>query len=271
VCCLGDIHYAGGRRVLEELAEGLEEECVDADVVAVVGDLTADGDLAKAREVLETITEALRGVPVLVVPGNHDIYLGPEEVGAGMNSLMKLSAFNSLVEELGCIALMRRPIALGSTGFVGSMGWYDYSYAPTWLGLPLEAFREKAFGLYIWADRDYVRLPMSDEEFATLLASELERSIESIEKDVETIVAVLHHVPFRELVHYRLEPSWDYFSTFMGSQALGNVIERHSKIRTVLYGHSHNGVDTRTCRHVKGIKCCNCASPHPLAIELDTT
>ncbi|RLE61890.1 MAG: hypothetical protein DRJ38_10650, partial [Thermoprotei archaeon] len=69
--------------------------------------------------------------------------------------------------------------------------------------MKLEDFREKAFGGYIWADRDFVELPMSDEEFTLMLLNRFEEHIKEIYGGVEKIVTVMHHLPFRELVHYK--------------------------------------------------------------------
>lgn len=273
VCCLGDIHYDGDSSDLDRLAKGIAEECEDVDTVAIVGDLTSSGRLGYAEEVLKVIRRALwdvglPGAPVLAVPGNHDIYLTREELNAGISSIAKLSRFNEIVERLGCVALMDKPFILGEVGFVGSIGWYDYSFAPEWLNLPIESYREKAFGLSVWADREFVRLPLSDEEFTLMLLENFEEHIKEIYDSVDRIV-VLHHVPFRELVHYRLVPEWDYFSAFMGSESFGYVIKKYkSKIRLVLYGHSHDGVDTGFCREVEGINCCNCASPVPVLVRV---
>ena len=239
------------------------------DAVVIVGDITSGGRLEYVEEVLSVIKEVTDPTYVLVVPGNHDIYLTESERFSGINSLLKLFMFNELVERMGCIALMKRPYILGDVGFVGSIGWYDYSFTPDYLGLRIEDFRAKAFGLYIWADRDYVKLPFSDEEFTLMLLDKLEEHIKSIYNSVDRIVAVLHHLPFKELVKYRLEPSWDYFSTFMGSENFGYLIKRYSsKIKLVLYGHQHDGVETNTCRDIDGIKCCNCASPYPMIVNL---
>jgi len=268
ICCLGDIHYYGKRKDLKRLVENIEDSCLDVNAVVIVGDVSADGELGHVEDVLVAVKEAVDPVPVLVVPGNHDIYLSEYEVFSDVNSLTKLSMFNELVERVGCVALMKRPYIIGDVGFVGSIGWYDYSFVPEWLNLPLEAYREKAYGLQYWADRDYVRLPMSDEEFTLYLLRKFEEDIKKIYDSVESVVAVLHHLPFRELVTYKSRADWDYFSTFMGSESFGYVIGKYGKIRLVLYGHSHDGVDTRVCKEVKGIKCCNCASPVPLVLSL---
>jgi len=96
---------------------------------------------------------------VLVIPGNHDIYVDYSELSRGIISLLKLSMSNTLVEKLGCVALMKGSFILNSIGFVGSIGWYDYSFAPNWLGLSLEDFRAKSYSLQVWADENYIKLP----------------------------------------------------------------------------------------------------------------
>jgi len=264
ICCFGDVHYHGARKDLERLYRNIENACIDVDAIAVVGDLTSSGRFNHLEEVLSAIKGAAGDIPVLAVPGNHDLYVLDEEVSRGINSLLKLSLFNELAERLGCVSLMKRPFVLGDTAFVGSIAWYDYSFAPDWLGLSIEDFRAKAFGLYTWADREFIKLPMSNEDFTLMLLNKFEEDIKSIYSNVEKIIAVLHHLPFRRLVKYRLELSWDYFSTFMGSEAFGYVIRKYSdKIKLVLHGHQHDGVETGTCREVEGIRCCNCASPFP--------
>ncbi len=270
VCCLGDLHYGGSRDWLVNLANNsIGEICGDSNIAVIVGDITVSGSLDHLKEALTIIKEVLEPIPILFVPGNHDIYVTPEEHGQRINSLLKLQLFNSLVEKIGCIPLMKKPFILGNVGFVGSIGWYDYSFIPEWLGLSVEDYRAKTYGFYVWADKDYVKLPMSDEEFTLYLLNRFEEQIKEIYDKVDKVVIALHHIPFRELVHYKLRAEWDYFSTFMGSENFGYTIRKYSdKVKLVLYGHSHDGVVTRVCKEVEGIKCCNCASPIPLVLEV---
>ena len=256
------------RKELERLARNIEGICYEVDVVVAVGDISSSGRLEHVKEVLSTVKEVVDPAPLLVIPGNHDIYLTESERSTDINSLLKLSMFNELVERLGCIALMKRPFILGNVGFVGSVAWYDYSFAPDYLGLSLEDFKAKTYGLYIWADREFVKIPFSDEEFTLHLLNKFEEHIKQIYNSVEKIVAVLHHLPFRRLVKYELRPEWDYFSTFMGSESFGYIIKKYDKIKLVVHGHQHNGVETNTCRNINGIKCCNCASPIPFVLEI---
>jgi len=119
--------------------------------------------------------------------------------------------------------------------------------------------RAKAFELYTWADRDYIKLPFSDEEFTLKLLNRFEKHVKHVYSGVNRIVAILHHVLFRKLVKYELEPGWDYFSTYMVSESFSYVIKKYSnKIRVALYGHQHDDVGTMICKEVEDIKCCNC-------------
>ena len=269
ICCLGDLHYHGLKKKLENIVENVRKECSNVDVVVVAGDITGNGGLGFAFDVHTEIRNVI-DVPVLVVPGNHDIYLSHSEKAMNMNSLLKLSTFNDLVERTGCYALMKHPFILGKVGFVGTIGWYDYSFAPDYLGLSIDNFREKYFGMYSWADKDFVELPFSDEGFTLMLLNKFEKQIREIYDKVEKIVVIMHHLPFRELVHYKLVPSWDYFSTFMGSEAFGYVIKKYrDKVRLVLHGHQHGEeIETGVCREVDRVKCCNCASTNPIVIEV---
>ena len=114
-----------------------------------------------------------------------------------------------------------------------------------------------------------MKLPMSDEEFTLILLSKLEEHIRSVYASVDRVIIVLHHLPFKKLVIYRLRPEWDYFSTFMGSETFGYVIKKYGdKVKLVLFGHQHNGVETNKCREINGIKCCNCASSIPIIVNV---
>ncbi len=267
ICCLGDIHFYSFRRDLVKLVKNIKERCRNSNAIVIVGDISSSGNLGFVYITLSTIRDVV-DIPVLVVPGNHDIFLNLDEMGKGIDSLLKLDMFNEAVRITGCIPLMKKPYVIGDTGFVGTIGWYDYSFAPDYLGLSIEDFKIKYYGIYIWADKEYVRLPISDEEFTQILLNKFEEHIKEVYDKVDKIVAVMHHLPFRELVHYKHIPEWDYFSTFMGSQAFGEIIRKYVKIKLVLHGHQHNGVGEGTCREVHGIKCCNCGTSNPIIIKI---
>ena len=100
LCCFGDLHYSGFREWLRGILENtIADTCSECDATIIVGDVTGVGNLDHLREALELIKEYLDPLPVMVVPGNHDIYVSPQEQDRGNNSLLKLSLFNDLVEK----------------------------------------------------------------------------------------------------------------------------------------------------------------------------
>ena len=267
LCCFGDLHYIGDKAWLNNyFLPKVSENCAGCDAAVIVGDVSGTGRLEHVRELLLGVKRVFQG-PIIVVPGNHDIYVLQDEQDRGLNSLIKLSMFNSLVRDLGCVALMLEPYVLNDVGFVGSIGWYDYTYAPDYLGLKIEDFRKKEYGFSVWMDKFFAKFPFSDEEFTFILVNRLEEDIRKIYDKVNVIVAVFHHVPFRKMVKYKLKPGWDYFSTFMGSEAFGYLLTRFKdKVKLALHGHAHEG--SRRCVKIKGIKVCNCANPIPITVEV---
>ena len=67
--------------------------------------------------------------------------------------------------------------------------------------------RAKAFWLYTWADGDYIMLPFSDEEFTLKLLNRFEEHVKHVYNGINRIMAILHHMPIRKLIKYRLKPS----------------------------------------------------------------
>ncbi len=57
---------------------------------------------------------------------------------------------------------------------------------------------------------------MRDTEITELLYMRFLNEFESIYHKSKNIIAVFHHVPFKEMVRYNNKPDWDYFSSFMG-------------------------------------------------------
>jgi len=71
---------------------------------------------------------------------------------------------------------------------------------------------------------------------------------------VDDIVAVMHHVPFREALKIKKGPSWRFGNAFMGAEVFGEVLAAEPKVHLAIYGHSHtDGVVTHG--HVTGVNC----------------
>ena len=60
---------------------------------------------------------------------------------------------------------------------------------------------------------------------------------------MEAVVAVVHHLPFRELVRHTGDPKRDFAAAFLGSPRFGDVLRAEPKVRLCLTGHSHQEAD----------------------------
>jgi len=121
-----DLHCdvtAQNRKLLPYLVDQMAQLAPDAVVLA--------GDIANT---LIGWHETLRlfqplAVPKLIVPGNHDIWIESKSaLRRSQDSAWKYNvALPAIAAEYGCHYLPNDPVVLDGVGFVGSLGWYDYS------------------------------------------------------------------------------------------------------------------------------------------------
>lgn len=253
-----DLHYdvrrsrGPARRLARRLC------AAGGDALVLVGD-TAGADLATLRECLDLFA-GFRGAKLLVV-GNHCLWCAD-----GEDSLQRYEhLLPQAAAEAGFVVLDHHPQVLGDVGLVGSVGWYDYSFRDESLGIPVAFYRAKlapgaarrcgAGGLIAahrdeltprhwaigvrWMDGRYVRLPVSDEEFVGVLADKLRRQIAELSRRAGRIVALLHHLPFAEMVPRDRPDRYAFAAAFMGSARLGRVLAGEPKVTDVYCGHSH--------------------------------
>lgn len=246
-----------------------EEVCATpADALLVLGDV-AGQDLGILREALR-LFDGFAGHKLFVC-GNHELWAPP-----GESSLERFEVqVPAICRETGFHPLDLEPVVIDEVGLVGSIGWYDYSYRPRHLGIPLRFYEAKtapgAAGridahLHLladssdvpeaslsmgarWMDGLHVRLPMSDEQFCERLAARLAEHLAAVEPACRTIVAGLHHVPFAEMVPQAADPSWAFAQAFLGSPRFGEVLLNCPKVGVMLCGHAHKG-DRRQIGHI---------------------
>jgi Icc-related predicted phosphoesterase len=259
-----DLHYDIARS--KEPARQLAREIVSAggDAVVLAGD-SAGADLGMLAQCLD-LFEGFAGLK-LMVPGNHCLWCKGEE-----NSLDR---YERLIPQVaaaaGFVVLDHQPQVLAGAdgsqaGLVGSVGWYDYSFADQSLGIPLafyeaklspgaadyyeehrhlvHAHREKLTERHMsigsrWMDGVHVRLGMSDVEFTQMLAQKLRGQLAQISPKVSRIAAFVHHLPFAEFVPKDRPDRFAFAAAFMGSPAMGQVLLECPKVSCVCCGHSH--------------------------------
>jgi predicted phosphohydrolase len=205
------------------------------DVFVVAGDVSAE--LSDVEDFLSRFDAAR--CHKLFVPGNHDIWVLP---WPGQSSRTKYERdLPEVCRRTGFHFLPGRPMVIRGVGFAGSIGWYDYSLRDLSLDrqISMDDYRRKRFRGRMWSDARYARWGATDEQVTEEMASELGRDLDELEAAGAPVVAVVHHLPFEELVVRRGEVGFDFFSAFMGSSALGRVIRARPMVKVLIFGHTH--------------------------------
>lgn len=250
-----DLHYNHPRS--RPLAETLihQMNAVSADVLLVVGDTaSADGDA------LERCLDLFRfDGPKLFVAGNHELWThGPDSYALLRDALPRR------VQAMGWHWLEDQPFTLGNFAIVGSIGWYDYSYAHAELGIPLRFYEHKVspgaaarLGQYAgllspgddiapaaieicsrWNDGRFVKLGRSDPAFLDELLQCLAMQLHDT-RSARHVIAAVHHVPFVQLLPPHARGQWAFARAYLGSARIGTTLLRAANLRLVLCGHSH--------------------------------
>ena len=208
------------------------------DVLVLAGDLARH--LVQLSETLNAFHLADLACEVLFIPGNHDIWAIET---ANVTSEQKCKIISKLCYACGFHPLMAAPFVREKVGFCGTIGWYDYSFAPEGYDFSDVQYAEKTLMGAVWNDKRYAKWEESDPVVARGFEAALAAQIAAIRKDVSRIVVVTHHVPFRECIQYRGELPWDFFRAFMGSQQLGAQCLEEPLVTHALFGHLHQALD----------------------------
>jgi len=271
IIATADLHYDIGRSRQPAL-DIADEICrQQADALLILGD-AAGRDPGILRDCLH-LFDRFNGRKFFVA-GNHDIWTDP-----GGDSLDRLECeLPAICRQTGFHPLDIEPALADDIGLVGSIGWYDFSYRPAELGIPIRFYEEKiapgaaarlagfehlladrsdipvpAFDIGTrWMDGEHIHLPMSDLEFCRHLLKRFDEHLMWLSDRCGRIVVALHHIPFPELVPKSEKPGWAFANAFLGSGQFGQVIRRFPKIRYVLCGHSH-APDRQQIAHVECI------------------
>lgn len=254
-----DLHFnhGRGRDLALDAIRQINESAADA--LLVVGD-TCTADEGQLESTLPLITFA---GPKLFLCGNHELWTRREDSYAIFTEELP-----ARVRALGWHWLEDDPVTIGQTAIVGSVGWYDYSYAPDNLHIPkrfyeakispgaaehLTAYRD-LFGDDVspeardvvarWNDGKFIKLGRSDEAFLEERMASLQRSLDRVPPD-QRILAAVHHVPFEKLLPPRHSPAWDFARAYLGSSRMGELLLRDDRIDRVYCGHSHFGAEAQ--------------------------
>jgi Calcineurin-like phosphoesterase len=212
------------------------------DVVVIAGDVC--NGTAKLAPTLRMFANA---APHRVyVPGNHELW-GTDQGKPGTRERY-YQDLPRIAREAGFHPLVVEPLVVADVGFVGTMGWYDYSFADPADGWSAEEIATKSRDGLEWMDRRYVRwkgpdgLPSPDPDVAGLLLEDLRDQIDSLSSaPLRTAVLVTHHLPFRSLVPpVFVDGRLKFFRAFLGSVRLGEAARADPRISVAYAGHVHS-------------------------------
>jgi predicted phosphodiesterase len=250
-----DLHF--NHRHSKPLAEQSirEMNAAGGDVLLVIGDTAvADGD-----ELEQCLSLFHFSGPRLFVAGNHELWTNRDDSYAIYSEELPRR-----VRELGWQWLETEPFVSGELTIVGSVGWYDYSFARDALGIPKRFYEHKVSPgaaqrfsefaslfepaddipaasrevLARWNDGKFVKLRRSDAAFLDELLTRLEAQLAAA-ADAPRIIAAVHHVPFHELLPPTRGAQWDFARAYLGSPRMGQMLGRFPNVSHVLCGHSH--------------------------------
>jgi predicted phosphohydrolase len=228
------------------------------DVLVVAGDV-----FALEPELLTRclrLFEAFEG-PKLLVAGNHDLWTRD----GGDSFALYETVIPERAAACGFHDLDAAPLIVGDVGFVGTIGWYDYSFRDRSLGIPLRFYAHKAAPGYCrrrrelrglldpdeelpakalaarsyWNDGRMIHWDLDDGRFNALTIERLAAQLREVEGRVRAVVAVTHHIPFAEMLVRKSDPSWGFGNAFMGSAGLGETLLACPKVTHAVFGHSH--------------------------------
>lgn len=295
-----DLHYniARSQEPTRDVARRICQ--AGGDCLVFVGD-SASCNLAILDEVFG-LFEAFPG-PRLAVAGNHELWVPRGRValgkdtrgnGNGQNRASDVPGGDSLhryenemaeaCARSGVHYLDREPFYLGDVAIVGNVGWYDFSYRPSAMRVPLRFYQHKVApgaAAYFeehrhllagredvgpiareitcrWMDGVHVKLPMSDRAFTQRLTEKLRRHLEEASARANRIIAAVHHLPFAELVPHSPIPNWEFATGFLGSELFGELLLEHPNVTHAFCGHSHR---SRRCRK-QGLECVSIGSTY---------
>jgi hypothetical protein len=183
-----------------------------------------------------------------LVPGNHDLWVQPEGLHDSLELYQRLlpeaaarQGFHYL--DAGPLVLPEADLAL-----VGTVNWYDYSWGIDGLRrhYPGEEsrLRSKQFTRGKHNDGNFIRWPLDDAGFTSLVTATLERHLTQALEQAGQAIVIAHHPPFYGLSFPRSGPPveldsflWDCFA---GNVGVEQVLARHAeRIRFAFCGHTH--------------------------------
>jgi Icc-related predicted phosphoesterase len=262
IFAIADIHIEGkNKNKAYQLPDIISKKNYNKnDVLVIAGDISPFiGSFHKYLSLFKKIQ-----INKLFVAGNHDIWVNKE----GDSKHKYYTQLKEAVLDAGFCYLDSNPIIINQIGFIGNIGWYDYSFKQNnlylldncnfircknnqiikWDDLNDEDYSEKILcsinnGKYqiftSWNDRIYINWEYRDKEFADICYNKIKDDFDLIDPYAKEIVFISHHIHFYECIVQKKIPEWDFNNAFMGCKVIGDLIKTNQKVSKIIFGHSH--------------------------------
>ncbi len=138
-----------------------------------------------------------------------------------------------------------RLLAGHAEAVLGSINWYDYSFADPALAKEFpdirERYRRKLFPGGWHNDGRFVRLGMSDGEFTGRLVDVARWQLGNLPATVARVVMIQHHPPVRQLFYPSPLTTLDqrFWLAYTGNRRMQRLVLGEPRITTLLCGHTH--------------------------------
>jgi predicted phosphohydrolase len=251
-----DLHWglsATGDAATTELARRASD--LAPDVFVIAGDVGEGASFGRCLALFSSL-----GGARLVVPGNHDLWTRDP----GVSSLdLYERVLPRVAGEHGFRLLDDEPYTdSGDAAILGSINWYDYSFADPALEVEFPGARAmyeaKLFPRARHNDGQFVRLPISDPEFTSYLVRRFREQLSALPPEVKQVIVVQHHPPVRELFYPTTLTTVEqrFWLAYTGNRRMQDAVLEDPRVTTVLCGHTHASCEAtvagRRCRNIGG-------------------
>ncbi len=236
ILVVADLHLEiTGSEPIRRLVAGIDRE--DPDVVILAGDLGNPSHLFE--QCLACFLHL--NCPIAVLPGNHDVWSSFGE----SSILLYEETLPEITRSMGFHWLDHAPMILpGGVAVCGNIAWYDYSSRePSYNQTDEDIIANKPkFAM----DARMVDWEYSDKEFARICREKLVKQISALEADpkVERIVVATHVPIFDQQIERNPDDAeWSLGNPYFGHLTMGEAIRNSPKLRFVISGHTHVGLN----------------------------
>lgn len=255
IAVTADLHWGVGGSAAARATRALAARAAAwrPDVFAIAGDVGEGEQFAACLDLFA-------GVPCerLVLPGNHDLWTRHPR---GSSRALYREVLPRLAAAAGFRYLDTEPFVApgGGLAVVGSMNWYDYSFADSDVAREVPGaeamYAAKLFPNGRHNDGRFVRLGVTDAGWTTELVDQLARQLAWLPATVTSVVVLQHHPPVRELFYPTALTTLDqkFWLAYTGNRRMQELVLGDPRVTTVVCGHTHAACSAT----VAGKRCLN--------------